>query len=91
MPPKKPAAALTAGLVAKKGSAAVSDGAPQRGATPTVAPVAPSADLVPMNFRVPGQFKEEFDSYAFNSKPRRKNVQLLKDAFQALKEKEGGQ
>ena len=85
-------ASLDAGLVVKKGAAAVTDGAPQRG-TPVPAPASVKASsgeaLVPLNFRVPASFREEFESYAFNSQPRRKMVALLKDAFAALKEKEG--
>lgn len=85
-------ASLDAGLVVKKGSAAVTDGAPQRGTpVPRSAPAKPATGepLVPLNFRVPASFREEFESYAFNSAPRRKMVALLKDAFAALKEKEG--
>lgn len=82
-------ASIDAGLVAKKGSAAVTDGAPQRGASPAPTPKAQAGeDLVPLNFRVPASWREEFERYAFESHPRRKLVTLLKDAFAALKEQE---
>jgi hypothetical protein len=87
-------------LTIRKGAAAPSPGLPPRspdnqGVTvPPAAPVAPSSPraekgpLVPLNFRVPAEFREAFESYAFNSSPRRKMVDLLKDAFQALQKHE---
>lgn len=91
---KKPAATLEA-VTMKKGNGEPAAGAPQREAPARPAPKAkahPSekgGNLVPLNFRVPEDFKEEFQTYAFMSRPRRKMVDLLKDAFAALKEKEG--
>ena len=96
---KKPAADLAAsGLLVTKGAAVAPKDAPQRGAqvgrtteTVPVADAEPPADkgLVPLQFRVSAKFREEFEVYAFNSKPRRKMVDVLKAAFEALKEKEG--
>jgi len=87
---KKPAA-LTSGLLVKKGEASASTGAPQRGADPApeITPPVKDQPMVPLNFKVPADWKEEFERYAFNSTPRRKMVDVLKDAFLALKEKEG--
>jgi len=80
--------ALTSDMLAKKGAASVPNGAPQRGSDAEEVTAVPNP-LVPLNFRVPADFREAFETYAFNSKPRRKMVSLLKDAFAALKEKEG--
>lgn len=80
-------AEISANLVVKKGGAAVTEGAPQRGATPAKADH--GDQLVPLNFRVPASFRQEFEEYAFNGPSRRKMVALLKDAFAALKAQEG--
>jgi hypothetical protein len=81
-----------AALTLKKGAAAPAEGAPQRSAEPnpsTKPQVAKAGEeLVPLNFRVPSSFRTEFEEYAFNGPSRRKMVQLLKDAFEALKERE---
>ena len=79
-------------MTIKKGAAAPAAGVPQRSAVPAEGPKKGAGEgsaLVPFNFRVPAEWREEFERYAFNSTPRRKMVDVLKDAFQALKEKEG--
>lgn len=81
-----------AALTLKKGAAAPAEGVPQRSAaliaTSKPQVVKTGDELVPLNFRVPSSFRTEFEEYAFNGPSRRKMVQLLKDAFDALKERE---
>ena len=99
MPSKpKPTSSLQDIGLARKGAATVSGDLPQRGAPSAPPAAAPSAKrahnassepLVPLNFRVPESFREAFESYAIDSRPRRKMVDVLKAAFQALQEKEG--
>lgn len=89
---KKPA--TLEAVTMKKGKGGPATGAPQREASARLSPeekvsqLQKAGNLVPLNFRVPEDFKEEFQTYAFMSRPRRKMVDLLKDAFAALKEKE---
>lgn len=89
---QKPANMAAAGLLASKGAAKAPADAPQRSAVVETAKAAPTPaeTLVPLQFRVPTSFREEFEQYAFHSSPRRKMVDVLKDAFDALKEKERG-
>lgn len=84
---KRPADLSAAGLLVKKGGATPPQDAPQRSAE--VATKVEQGNLVPLQFRVPADFREDFERYAFDSSPRRKMVDVLKDAFAALKEKEG--
>lgn len=81
----KKTAALTGGLLAKKGTgeAAPVAGVPQRGATPAKPTREP---LAPLNFRMPESFVQEFKAYADAS--GRKGTAVLRMAFEALKEKE---
>ena len=86
-------AALSAGLVVTKGADVVTTttGAPQRSAE--VAPAEADGrakkgktEFAQLNFKLEPEWVKEFQTYAFNS--GRKNNELLKAAFEALKEKE---
>lgn len=83
---KKPADLAAAGLMVTKGAATPPRDVPQRSAE--VPHETQPGNLVPLQFRVPAEFREEFERYAFESRPRRKMVDVLKDAFEALKKKE---
>jgi hypothetical protein len=87
----KPPAALSAGLMAKKGAASATAGVPPR-STPTAAaakpPAAPSDRRTePLNFRVSADFRRRFRVYAASHDMSLS--ELLEAAFEAL-EKRGG-
>lgn len=92
---KKPAATLSASLVAVKGAAAPTPDMPGRGAAPTA-----SADrtarpteregeggLSPLNFRVPASFRREFKTYAAHHDL--KLNELLRRSFAAYRKVQG--
>ncbi len=79
----KKIAALGADLVAKKGGAGVTVGAPQRSAPAVVT----DGETKPFNFRVSADFKREWLIYA--AERGMTNVAVLRAAFAALKEKDG--
>ena len=95
---KKPAAALSANLVAVKGLAAPSPDMPGRAASAPVparlAPEPPSAPTVqgdgggqPLNFRVPDAFRREFKVYA--ARNGLKLNELLRLSFEAYRRQNG--
>jgi hypothetical protein len=89
---QKPAA-LSASLVAVKGSAAPAPDMPGRG-TPAAAPAPPAGlspqaerGLAPLNFRVPAAFRREFKTYA--ARHDLKLNELLRLSFAAYRERHG--
>ena len=99
---KRPAAALSANLVAVKGAAAPSPDMPSRAApTPALPPVAamlppePSSASAgpgegggqPLNFRVPDAFRREFKVYA--ARNGLKLNELLRLSFEAYRRLNG--
>jgi hypothetical protein len=99
---KKPAAALSANLVAVKGTATPapdmpSRAAPMAAATPTVVPMPskPAAEPVeagegggqPLNFRVPQAFRREFKVFAASH--GLKLNELLRLSFEAYRDRRG--
>ncbi len=101
---KKPAAALSANLVAVKGTATPTPDMPSRvGApTPAVVPAAPPERAAepppavgqgevggqPLNFRVPDSFRREFKVYA--AQHGLKLNELLRLSFEAYRSQNGG-
>jgi hypothetical protein len=85
---KKPAADLTTAgpLVTPKGMATVPGDAPQR-TTPPVEPPPPEpeVELLPLNFRVPADFKRRFRLFA--AERNMKLTDVLKEAFGLLESK----
>lgn len=100
---KRPAPALSASLVAVKGTAAPAPDMPGRAGTtgvfPTAkpeaspasvdAPPAPKGEggLSPLNFRVPASFRREFKTYA--AQHDLKLNELLRRSFEAYREAQG--
>lgn len=101
---KKPAATLSASLVAVKGAAVPAPDMPGRGSptapasTPVVEeqhvpprPAPREADegtLAPLNFRVPAAFRREFKTYA--AQHDLKLNELLRRSFEAYRQVQGG-
>jgi hypothetical protein len=100
---KKPAASLSASLVAIKGAAAPAADMLGRG-TPLPVPTAPApeearpapqrgatregkGDLTPLNFRVRGGFRREFKTYA--AQHDLKLNELLRRSFEAYRRQNG--
>ena len=100
---KKPAAALSASLVAVKGAAAPAADLPGRGA-PVPVPAVPApeeakpaprrvaagegeGELTPLNFRVRGGFRREFKTYA--AQHDLKLNELLRRSFEAYRRQNG--
>lgn len=95
---KKPAATLSAGLVAVKGAAAPTPDMPGRGAAPAapdravLSPTRPTeregeGGLSPLNFRVPASFRREFKTYAAGHDL--KLNELLRRSFAAYRKVQG--
>jgi len=97
---RKPAAALSASLVAVKGAAAPAPDMPSRGVSvaqvPAERPEAPErpaleragdGGLSPLNFRVPANFRREFKTYA--ARHDLKLNELLRRSFEAYRRAEG--
>jgi hypothetical protein len=100
---KKPAAALSASLVAVKGAAAPTPDMPGRGGSAHAAvPVTNDSDatrashapiregeggLSPLNFRVPTGFRREFKTYA--AQHDLKLNELLRRSFEAYRRQRG--
>jgi len=93
---RKPAAALSASLVAVKGAAAPAPDMPGRGVlvaqAPAERPEAPAeragdGGLSPLNFRVPATFRREFKTYA--ARHDLKLNELLRRSFEAYRRAEG--
>ena len=87
---KKPAA-LSADLVAVKGTAVPAPDMPGR-ASPTAGPTAVAAEpaggsLAPLNFRVPASFRREFKTYA--ARHDLKLNELLRHSFEAYRRQNG--
>jgi len=88
---KKPAATLSADLVAIKGAAQPAPDMPGRGphmaesAEPAAAPV--EAGGMPLNFRVPESFRREFKVYA--ARHGLKLNELLRRSFDAYRREHG--
>jgi hypothetical protein len=100
---KRPAAALSANLVAVKGTAAPASDMPGRASpSPVIAAVPPKAEPEPqpaatgqgegggqpLNFRVPDAFRREFKVYA--AKNGLKLNELLRLSFDAYRRQNGG-
>ena len=98
---KKPAAALSANLVAVKGTAAPAPDMPGRASpAPVIAAVPPKAEPEPqpagqgesggqpLNFRVPEAFRREFKVYA--ARNGLKLNELLRLSFDAYRRQNGG-
>lgn len=84
---KKPAP-LSAGLVAVKGSAAPAHDMPPRSAPVAQTPTAEGeAGLQPLNFRVGGEFRREFKTYA--AAHDLKLNELLRRSFEAYRKEQG--
>jgi hypothetical protein len=81
---KKPAAALSASLVAVKGAATPSPDMPARA---PAAPARPEANLAPLNFRVAASFRREFKTYAATHDL--KLNELLRLSFEAYRRTAG--
>src|SRR4051794_6950397 len=99
---KKPAAVLSAGLVAVKGAAAPTPDMPARGAPalaatkveepaesagPADSERAGEGGLSPLNFRVPPSFRREFKTYA--AQHDMKLNELLRRSFEAYRRAQG--
>ena len=96
---KKPAATLSASLVAVKGAAAPTPDMPGRDAAPAAAadrtalsPTRPTEregdrGLSPLNFRVPASFRREFKTYA--ARHDLKLNELLRRSFAAYRKVQG--
>jgi hypothetical protein len=94
---KKPAAALSASLVAVKGAAVPAPDMPGRGAAsaddhaalPPASPPDPQGQggLSPLNFRVPASFRREFKTYA--ARHDLKLNELLRRSFDAYRRAHG--
>lgn len=92
---KKPAAALSASLVAVKGAAVPAPDMPGRGAgsagDPAVMPPERQSEgqggLSPLNFRVPASFRREFKTYAAGHDL--KLNELLRRSFEAYRKTQG--
>lgn len=91
---KKPAAKLSASLVAVKGAAAPTPDMPGRGAAAiSTAEERDSAGregeaaLAPLNFRVPATFRREFKTFA--ARHDLKLNELLRRSFEAYRRTEG--
>jgi len=93
---KKPAAALSASLVAVKGAAVPAPDMPGRGAAPVGDPATPAPPrasdgegqgLSPLNFRVPASFRREFKTYAAGHDL--KLNELLRRSFEAYRKAQG--
>jgi hypothetical protein len=99
---KKPAAALSASLVAVKGAAVPAPDMPSRGAATVPTPVAGAEShvvtprlpvregegtLAPLNFRVPATFRREFKTYA--AQHDLKLNELLRRSFEAYRMAQG--
>ena len=82
---KKPAAALSADLVAVKGAALPAPDMPGRGPRAAEPPV--SAGGMPLNFRVPDSFRREFKVYA--ARHGLKLNELLRRSFEAYRREHG--
>lgn len=100
---KKPAAALSANLVAVKGAAAPAPDMPGRSSpasAPAIAAVPPRAEPLsaaegqgesggqPLNFRVPADFRRDFKVYAASH--GLKLNELLRLSFEAYRRQNGG-
>ncbi len=83
---RKPTAALSASLVAVKGSAAPAPDMPGR-AAPAAAPAADTGGGMPLNFRVPENFRREFKVYA--AQHGLKLNELLRRSFEAFRRENG--
>ncbi len=79
---KKPAPALSAGLVAVKGQAAPVADMPPRSPAAPAAPE-PKAESVPINFKMPPTFVREFKTYAASH--GMKLNELLAKAFETYR------
>ncbi|MGI8569116.1 MAG: hypothetical protein ACR2KT_08645 [Methylocella sp.] len=79
-------ASLSAGLIATKGSAAPVAGMPTRSAA-APAGEGRGSPLTPLNFRVSGDFRREFKTYAATHDL--KLNELLKRAFEAFRKQHG--
>ena len=96
---KKPAAALSASLVAVKGAAAPAPDMPGRGVAAMPIPPEPraasqspaerggSGTLAPLNFRVSAAFRREFKTYA--ARHDLKLNELLRRGFEAYRQAQG--
>lgn len=93
---RKPAAALSANLVAVKGTAVPAPDMPGRGAAPEPAAAPPPAQPpvtaadaggMPLNFRVPDSFRREFKVYA--AQHGLKLNELLRRSFDAYRRAQG--
>lgn len=72
---------LTAGLVATKGAAAPASDAPTRAPTAT-SQATQNEELVPLNFRVPEDFRRRFKVYA--AQTGRPMVEIMQECVEAL-------
>ncbi len=79
---RKPTAALSAGLVAVKGTAAPAPDMPGR-TDPEPADREPTGGGMPLNFRVPESFRREFKVYA--AQHGLKLNELLRRSFEAFR------
>jgi hypothetical protein len=82
---KKPAAALSADLVAVKGAALPAPDMPGRGPHAAEPPL--PAGGMPLNFRVPDSFRREFKVYA--ARHGLKLNELLRRSFEAYRREHG--